>query len=473
MSATMEPGASSPGADEPGHGTSEAPGEPPPAPPGEPPAAGPPASGPPAARTGPGDGARPAPHAASLAGAIAAGLLLSSLVVALAQLGDHRRIGGILIGLGFEGLGVLLLLAHRGRRAQTGGIGLTAIGLIPLLVYLFVDVDDPSGPIDSVGDFTGTATAVLLVAAALWGIAYCFGPTRGYGIYLGGALIALWLVAVVQIVDQPLSQLATGFTGTSTFQTIGPSEGYEVSTDPANDEWYNSSPDGADDEFGESSTTLDPYDDEYDSFDDYDSYDSYDDEDDGSVDEYPSIDDPSTKLGWASLVFGVGYLAVAGVADRRGARRRATPMLAAALPILTYAVGFLSGPFHEVGTALLAMTLGAAAVYVATVAAAPDGRRFTGWYGAVAVTVGILVLVGHLVRDDKVAAGVLLVLGAAVAVVAARLEGSGAPPTEDGEPEAPVDPEAGTDGPPPRFASGVWPPPPVDDPGAAPTGQAF
>lgn len=91
--------------------------------------------------------------------------------------------------------------------------------MIPLLVYLFVDVREPGKTISDVGSFTSTATLILLVAAGLWLAAYLIGPGKRYGFYLGAALLAIWLVAVVQIVDAPLSQL---FGRAQSFTSVGP-----------------------------------------------------------------------------------------------------------------------------------------------------------------------------------------------------------------------------------------------------------
>lgn len=184
---------------------------------------------------GPGPGERPPPRWTSIAGAVGAALLVGSLGSMLAELGDRRRLGGIAIGLLFQVLGVALLVVNRGRRSATAGVGLTAIGLVPLLIFLFVDVDNPSTTIDSVGDFTRTATLILLAAAAIWFVAYRFGPSRGYAIYLAGALLALWLVAVVQIVNQPLVQIGRAWsTSYSPYGSVD-SSGSWTNTSPDSD----------------------------------------------------------------------------------------------------------------------------------------------------------------------------------------------------------------------------------------------
>lgn len=168
-------------------------------------------------------GDRPPPRISSLAGAAAGLLLLSSLGLFLTEItGDQQRLGGVAVSLLFEGIGVALLLLNRDQRTATAGVALTAIGIVPLLIYLFVDVRNPDRTINDVSSFTSTTTLILLIAASLWLVAYFAGPGRRYGFYLGAALLALWLVAVVQIVDSPLNQVFDGFSTSSSFTPVDP-----------------------------------------------------------------------------------------------------------------------------------------------------------------------------------------------------------------------------------------------------------
>lgn len=355
---------------------------------------------------GPGD--RPAPHVAALLGTLAGILLTSSLFLYLSELsGKGQRLAGIFLSLLFEAAGVALLLFFRRRRAATVGVTLTAIGVVPLLVFLFVDTHNPSKTFDSASDFTQTATLVLVAAAALWLVAYFFGPARRYAFYLGAALVAVWLVAVVQIVDQPLGQLeqytarTPAFESSSTYSSSGSSY-YDVDTG----EWVEDLPSDDQGDF------------EYD-------YDSGPQWERGS-----SPDNPSTRLGWVSLAFGLAYLTGAWWRDRRGDQRMGTAFIVAAIPILTLATIFLSPDLDDAGTGVLAVALGAAAVYVGSRAI----RRVTSWYGVFAIFTGISLVVGNAVGDSARASGtVLLLIGLAVAGVAWVLESGGL-----GGPKAPA-----------------------------------
>lgn len=409
---------------------------------------------------------RPPPGVASLAGAAAGLLLLASLTLFLSELGgDSRRIGGIVLSLLFEALGVGLLLINRSQRSATAGVALTAIGIIPLLVYLFVDVKNPDRTLDSVSSFTSTATAILVLAALLWLAAYAFGPSRRYGFYLGAALLALWLVSVVQIIDTPLSQAFDPFSpfGRTSFDT-GSSSGGSSTFDT-----FDTIPPG--------DPTFDPTT-------------QFPDEDfDPSTDGFTSPENPSTKLGIASLIFGGAYLALAVRRDRAGDRRQATVFFAVSIPILTVAVLFLADPLNTTGASLLGIALGGAALWFAV----RTGRRFTSWYAMAAIVVAVFALVGNALLESARATGVVLgLVGLVVALLAGRLEGgspsdhaAGATPGAGGAelaaaggapgwaPTAPGSSSPWQQGP---ASPPTWTPPPSASPPDAPptgTGPAF
>ncbi|MGI8756931.1 MAG: hypothetical protein ACR2MB_13955, partial [Acidimicrobiales bacterium] len=283
---------------------------------------------------------RPPPTLASLAGAFAGLVLLASLVAFLIEVnGDHRRIGGIVLSLLFEALGVVVILANRNQRAVTAGVALTAIGLIPLLVYLFVDVNDPGRTIDSVSKFTTTATIVLVVAAVLWLAAYFVGPGRRYGFYLGAALVALWLVAVVQIIDQPLQSLFDPFASASSSTPIGPPISGSGSSSTGTRSCKFDSDTGVTTCSGSGSGS---------------SFDStFGPNSRSGASRYRRPKDLSTKLGLASVLFGGAYLALAARRDRRQDARQATVLLAVSIPILTFGVLYLGKLLHVTGAALL------------------------------------------------------------------------------------------------------------------------
>ena len=272
--------------------------------------------------------------------------------------GEQRRVVGIVLSLGFTVAGIAITWLAGGRRMATAGLGLSALAVVPLVFQLFVDPDDP-GAIETASDFTGTATGVLVVLALLWGAAYLLGPGRRYGLYLGGALLAIWLVAVVQVVDGPLGQITNAFDETivvdsPAFEQVDPYG--EVTEDPFDD------------------TDGFAIEDEY-SFDTSDEFDDVEYEYTLDVD----VDDPSTELGVVSLLFGGAYLALAALRDRRGDARTATPALAVALPVLHLAVIFLGGELKESGSGVLAIVIGAVLMGQARRASAgsPRGRAST------------------------------------------------------------------------------------------------
>jgi len=356
-----------------------------------PPLVPPPASHGTTSRPSPWSEDRPAPALASLAGAFAGFLLLASLFLFLSELGgDSRRLVGIALSLVFEAVGVGLMVMHRNQRAATAGVLLTAIGIIPLLVYLFVDVKNPDRTIDSVSTFTSTATIILLVAAALWLVAYLVGPGRRYGFYLGAALVALWLVAIVQIIDGPLSATFDPFTSPSA--TFVPGPGFDTSSGSGSDP---GSFDPSFDDSGPDSGTFD------------------------SSSRYRGGKDPSTKIGASSLIFGGIYLLLGARRDRRGGRRQGTVFLAVSIPILTLAVVFLGQVLEVTGAALLGLALGAAIAWLGT----RTGRRFSSWYATVAMVVAVVVLVAKaLGGSPRAMAAVLAVIGLGAALAVRALE---------------------------------------------------
>jgi hypothetical protein len=327
---------------------------------------------------------RPVPTIASLGGAVAAILLGLSLTVFLGALeGDNRRVMGIVLSLAFEVVGLAIVWLAKGRRMASAGLGLSAIGIVPLVTQVFFD---PSGSnFESASDFTSTVTVTVGVLGILWLIAYFLGPGRRYALYLGAALFAFWLAAIIQIFDGPLSNIEDELT--SSFETS--SEFTEVSPEDGTEYYY---------ETGDDFT-----------------YEYYE-------DDYSSSSDPTStlnKLGVVSLLYGGAYLAIAGFCDRRGNARAGTACLAAAIPILHFAVWFLALELEEAGTGVLALVLGAIAIYLGVA----GGRRFTSWTGVYAAAGGIGLLVDKAVGESAAVSGVvLLVLGLGLAALLYGLE---------------------------------------------------
>jgi hypothetical protein len=140
----------------------------------------------------------------SLAGAAAGVLLLVSLAGFLTELdGEGLRLGGLGLSLVFEALGVVLLVVNRGRRSHTAGVALAALGVVPLVFFTFFDLRSGSTLVGG-DDYTLTASIALLVTAVLWFAGHRFGPSSSHVLFLGGALVAIWLAVTIQAVDEGL-----------------------------------------------------------------------------------------------------------------------------------------------------------------------------------------------------------------------------------------------------------------------------
>ncbi|CAN5756516.1 hypothetical protein BH23ACT2_BH23ACT2_00780 [soil metagenome] len=165
-----------------------------------------------------------------------------------------------------------------------------------------------------------------------------------------------------------------------------------------------------------------------------------------------SRDQRSANAGVA--LFGGAYLAGAGWRDRSGDRRQATVGFAVAIPILTVAVLFLTQPLEVEGAAAVGIGLGAVGLWLG----ARTGRRFTSWYGTLAIVVGVLTLVTDALEDSQRAMDlVLLALGVALAAAAAYF-GDGPtplrPPDSRSEPPGPDNAWAPSPGYPPPGGPG-------------------
>ncbi|MGH9135945.1 MAG: hypothetical protein ACRD0G_02725 [Acidimicrobiales bacterium] len=130
----------------------------------------------------------------------------------------------------------------------------------------------------------------------------------------------------------------------------------------------------------------------------------------------PDFPDPTT-LGLLSLLFGVGYLALARGWDGRGQAGAATPATAVGLLALASAVAFLSDDLQEAGTGILLLILGCLLAWHG----ADVGRRFTTWAGGGAIALGVSLVVGEMTDDPTIGGLLLAVLGGAVVLAANAL----------------------------------------------------
>jgi len=342
--------------------------------------------------------------------------VLSSLLIFIGELPDkHQRIPGLLLSLAFEAIGVVALFVWRRRPTVALGVVVSALGVLPVLVFTFIDPNRPNIAFGSFSRGKGTLTGILVLAAAAWLAAYLLSPGRRAALYLGVALLAVWLVLLLQLATSALER----YTGEAT--TFSP---FEPSMGPG----FNSG--------GRSGFSS-------------------------------AVSNTSTRAGAVSLVVGLIYLFLARRLDRKGGTRAATPFFAVAAVALTVAVLTLVEPWKTEGAAILGIVLGAVGIWLGTTAS----RRFTAWYGGFAVFTGTLALLAKVSHHNNKVAGVLVLLaGIGIAFLANWL-------TDRGEPSA-IQP-ATAPPPTPRapVAATISPPPgqpvyPVPGPCGAPAGSS-
>lgn len=134
----------------------------------------------------------------------------------------------------------------------------------------------------------------------------------------------------------------------------------------------------------------------------------------GSQSKLP-FDNPAdleTTVGIISLIFALGCVVAAGVADSRGARVLATPLLAVA--VIQSSVGMSTAVQSPGGTGLLAILVGGAFIVVG----ARGQRRGSLWLGAATATLGVFALI-LAINDEPTGVGVLTLIVGVVLVLAA------------------------------------------------------
>ena len=202
---------------------------------------------------------------------------------------------------------------------------------------------------------------------------------------------------------------------------------------------------------------------------------------DGEFDEdfgggqFDETDEPSAStIGWLSVAFGAGYLALTRLFDKPRLVGTATPFVVAGHIALITGISALS---DDLGTTGVGIVLVVAGVLVARVGAV-GGRRLTTIIGAVEIGLGALIVLGDSMEDASATSfgTALFVLGAAIAGLAQVLHMStGEPPqTTPGPSSFPgwaqagkrvSTAPAGTAGPGPDLpaggASGPWAGPPA------------
>lgn len=317
---------------------------------------------------------RPEPRVPGIVASVGGLLVVAGFLNLLDRLPDSgTRIWGVVWSLLLEAAGIAALIRWRRRPAVSAGVAVTALGLGPLVVFLFTDPDRPERSFDTFEGSKHTITLLVLAATIGWLVAWLVGPGRRAGFYLGAALLGLWVVALLQI-------------GSPTATEVEFFEDVDVTTpdfDPADPDF-------------EPGTPSDPF------------------------DEDPRSDFPSNRFGGTSFVVGVAYLIGAVLLDRRRSYRAAAPTWLAALAALTLGVVVLADAIEVTGASLLAVAAGLVVVWFGSA----RRHRFSAWYGGFGVLAGIVALVVDVTDENTLATGLaLLVIGIAVAVAGDLLTG--------------------------------------------------
>lgn len=316
-------------------------------------------------------GERPLPSIGGAVGAAAGVLVFVGLMAILSDAkGENIRATGIFLSLIYLLGGFCVLLFTQSRRAVAGAVAITGLTVLPLMTYLFVDVDNPANTFDSFDSYRNTQMGILATSMIVWLALHLVGPGRRHGLYLGLALWALWSLPITYISTSAFESVLGGF-DLGDLTDGGGSSGFGF----------------------------------------------------GSGSESGLFDDPKATvlaLGLVSLVIGLAYLAVGVLLDRGDDHRRGTPFFALTPIVLGSALFYLSLRYGQNWIATLGIALGALSIAAGTL----GQRRFTTWIGGAAVAGGIVGLVGNNI-DDAVPAGVTLtLLGLTVIVALAITEGA-------------------------------------------------
>jgi len=288
--------------------------------------------------------------------------------------GDGSAVPGIVLSLLVVLAGYALMHLLQEAPAASAGVTAVILGLPGLALFLTIDVDDV--PPFSIELFLG-------LPALVWGVSYLVGPGKGRPVLLGFALVFAWLF-VLQVVEDP-------FASGGVDEVIEP--GIII------DEEFGDP--GFDDEFGG----------EF---------------DEGGFDGGSDDPDPTT-IGWVSVLFGAGYLALSRRFDKRQLAGTATPFVLAGHAALITGIVALADDLKASGVGIAFVIAG---VIVGRLGAV-GGRRLTTSIGAVEIGLGALIVLGDAMEESSPTSfgTALFVLGAAIAALAQVLHVStGEPP---------------------------------------------
>lgn len=312
---------------------------------------------------------------------------------------DPNRVPGIAVSLALLAGGVALVQRFRtGALALAGSVA--AAVAVPALVVFATIADE---------DFPGfDLAATLLVSALAWAMLHVVCDRRL--LFLTAALVAapLFVMEATEEISNVPEVIGYGFTSAFMGVSDFPTEFEDVDGD------------GYDDYTGYTESELETYVAEL----------------DAEMPEPPDAPDP-TVLGMIAMVFAVLYAGVGQVL----ARGVGTPPTVVGALLAALGIALLSGDLQEAASGLVLVGLGASIAWFGVAAA----RRFTTWWGALLLGVGVTVLLSEALGDDpdpSGASGTALVVGAAVVLLGHLVGlGIGEPPEEGRDegraPEAP------------------------------------
>jgi hypothetical protein len=124
-----------------------------------------------------------------------------------------------------------------------------------------------------------------------------------------------------------------------------------------------------------------------------------------------------TTISVLSLLFGLGYYAVAFVLDRLGRSGPGAPLAVAGFLATASGVAAAAVNLPAVWTGVLLIVIGLILAYFGS----RGGRRFTTWAWSAGVALGVTVIIAKLAGQNSAAAGVALILSGAAVVVASHV----------------------------------------------------
>ncbi|MEY2431583.1 MAG: hypothetical protein QOC92_1308 [Acidimicrobiaceae bacterium] len=273
---------------------------------------------------------RPEPRfGVSVAGAGAAMIVVGAIALGGDQLvdtggGSGSQYPGLLITFVVIVAGVTLTAQYRHGPLAAAGVAASAAALPPFLVFLTFSKTSPT-----------SFNTILLLSCVGWGAAYLVSPGRGHNVYLGAALIGLWLWFLevtehVFLFPTGLFSAIAGVASVGTFDGSSSSSSFGVRASPS-----------------------------------------------------------ATAVGLYTIGFAAIYLVVARALDRREQRGIATPFTFAGVLTLIVGIAALGDDLQQIGIGVAFTIAGFVLVYLG----ATEGRRATNWIGAILVFAGITIVV--------------------------------------------------------------------------------